>query len=186
MDRVAFPKGTPTFGFRNPPVGSPAQQGEIAFMRNFQTFSLGESVEGPIFQAQGFWLGFVGRSNGWGGVSGGEPWGQLGKNIQNALGERILWWLLVEDTMIQWSLCRLDLGRLWFLSHQSWWDLTASFHFGRSERWKGIPVIHLLPMHHYCRWFRNPAKQLRLVVYQFIQLFTRLYDHPRWLFRNQQ
>ena len=151
-------------------------------MRNFHAFSLG----GGGFQARGAWRVFW---EAWkGGVSGGEPWGQLGKwSPKNALGERILCWLLVEDTMIQWSLCRLDLGRLWFLSHRSWWDLTASFHFGRSERWQGIPVIHLLPMHHYCWWFRNPAKQLRLVVYQFIcQLFTRLYDHPRWLFRNQQ
>ena len=62
------------FGFGNL-QGSPAQQGEIAFMRNFQAFSLGESVEGPIFQAQGFWPGFFGRSNGMGG--GGQWWWTL-------------------------------------------------------------------------------------------------------------
>ena len=41
------------FGFQSS-TGSPAQQGEIAFMRNFHAFSLG----GGGFQARGAWRVF--------------------------------------------------------------------------------------------------------------------------------
>ncbi len=34
----------------------------------------------------------------------------------------------------------------------------------------------------YCWWFRNPANQLRLVVYPIIYRCLMVFIHPRWLF----